>query len=212
MKRDMSSWVYFVRRGEMGAIKIGSSNNPEDRMSQLQVGSDEPLHLMLRIRGGAPLERALHMFDVKFGEWFHPSPFVMRIIALLQENEALRKERIATEAKVPNVFDLDDVPPDVPERARFPRRATPPRPQAARFDLPPETFDLPPDDLPEPKWRMVAKPNGTLERVLDDGVRTQRKVATKPRGVEGVDCEVFDLPSDEPETFDMPLVDPLRKT
>lgn len=69
------AFVYLVRCRGTGFSKIGSTNNPTRRLSQMQVVSSSPLHLRLTIRTAhaKELEQALHRhFDsVRVrGEWF----------------------------------------------------------------------------------------------------------------------------------------------
>jgi hypothetical protein len=160
MKRDVTSWVYFVQRGTHGAIKIGSSDEPRGRLAALQSANDEELRLLLTVEGGEPLERVLHILcelDQKRGEWFHPNPLVLGVIQLLREQKLARaKARVKPGelTPLPKPFDLPpddaprvpfDLPPDDPPAARvLPLRRVP-------FDLPPDDeprvpFDLPPDE------------------------------------------------------------------
>lgn len=71
------SWVYFIRRGETGPIKIGWSRSPVSRMAQLQTGQEVQLHLLAMAPGGSAEEGALHRRFGAFrltGEWFSASP------------------------------------------------------------------------------------------------------------------------------------------
>lgn len=55
-------WVYIVQAGERGPIKIGSAGNVQKRLSGLQTGHYEELHLVAAIPdvsfGLQPLSRA----------------------------------------------------------------------------------------------------------------------------------------------------------
>lgn len=67
----VGSHVYFMRSGAL--IKIGWTVNLSTRAIQLQVGSSEPLELMLALPGERQDEKALHQqfqhLRVR-GEWF----------------------------------------------------------------------------------------------------------------------------------------------
>lgn len=77
------TWVYFVRRGEDGPIKIGISIRPDVRLGELQMGSPEPLTLLGVIEGDYTTERGLHRqfrYVHLRGEWFAPHPDLMAYI------------------------------------------------------------------------------------------------------------------------------------
>jgi hypothetical protein len=81
--RDMDSFVYFIRSGTRGPIKIGKANNPAERLRSLQTANPAPLTLLGAIRGGEPVERSLqdYLSDHRLiGEWFHPSETVLSVI------------------------------------------------------------------------------------------------------------------------------------
>jgi hypothetical protein len=71
--RDLGAWVYFVQSGPFGPIKIGKAKDVAQRLKSLQTAHFRPLALLGAIRGGEPMEAALHgMFaaDRLHGEWF----------------------------------------------------------------------------------------------------------------------------------------------
>lgn len=75
--------IYFIRAGESGPIKIGSSGSPETRMRKFfQPGNHEALSLIRTLPGGAADE---HWFHARFnhrrirGEWFHFDPLMLTI-------------------------------------------------------------------------------------------------------------------------------------
>jgi len=84
--------VYFVR-AESGSIKIGWSQNVERRLSQLQVGSSEPLNVVTTMPGTMNTEKSLHQRFAKHqiegagGEWFHPGEDLLRFIDSLAMGE-----------------------------------------------------------------------------------------------------------------------------
>lgn len=68
--------IYFIQQGASGPIKIGLAKHPRRRLNNLQVGSSEPLNLVLDFRGPPEMERLLHGLVRRYhmrGEWFTPS-------------------------------------------------------------------------------------------------------------------------------------------
>ena len=75
--------VYFIRAGDNGPIKIGSSHNPRERLGVLQVGNHEELKLIETVPGGVNLERKVQedLKAFKRGhEWFNPTDEVLNYI------------------------------------------------------------------------------------------------------------------------------------
>ena len=67
-------YTYFIQEGDDGPIKIGSANNPDERLSQLQTASSRDLRLLLATT--LVEERTLHAeFSEQRlkGEWFAPA-------------------------------------------------------------------------------------------------------------------------------------------
>lgn len=65
--------TYFIANETTGAVKIGTSVDPDERLAQLQTGSDCPLRLLGSVSGGRDVERLLHSVLKEFhlrGEWF----------------------------------------------------------------------------------------------------------------------------------------------
>lgn len=73
-------YVYFIG-GDVGAIKIGRSRRPEERLASLQCGSPIPLRILAVAPGSPNLEWYYHTVQFhKFrlhGEWFERSPEVL---------------------------------------------------------------------------------------------------------------------------------------
>lgn len=69
-----SSYVYAIRAGEDGPVKIGTTiNDPRRRLAELQTGAHEQLSLIWHYFGGLLAERHLHAMFADFrlrGEWF----------------------------------------------------------------------------------------------------------------------------------------------
>jgi hypothetical protein len=81
------NWVYFIRAGSSGPIKIGRSNNVDGRLSGLQTAHHADLKLILKVPGGAAVESAFHAALSQYrirGEWFQPDAEVLRFIEELR--------------------------------------------------------------------------------------------------------------------------------
>jgi hypothetical protein len=72
------SWVYFIREGDSGPIKIGRSDDPWKRLDSLQIGNPRRLVLIAARRIGKSvhiIERDIHgEFQTHqiLGEWYAP--------------------------------------------------------------------------------------------------------------------------------------------
>lgn len=77
------SQVYFVRALKTGFIKIGYSTAPAKRVSDMQVGTGEPLSLILTVPGNRAEERAFHMRfndSRERGEWFREDGQLLKFL------------------------------------------------------------------------------------------------------------------------------------
>ena len=80
------SWIYFIREGESGQIKIGRAGHPCRRLTNLQVGNPRTLYLLAAFRGGKDakdLEEGLHARFSKqriSGEWFSPTSELLELV------------------------------------------------------------------------------------------------------------------------------------
>ena len=75
----MRSVVYFIRDGEF--VKIGYSDNPKRRMSDLQMANPRKLEFLGSFPGGEADEQRLHMVFEQFhirNEWFFYSDAIRR--------------------------------------------------------------------------------------------------------------------------------------
>lgn len=84
--------VYFIQQGDSGAIKIGCSKNPTQRLQGLQTGHSEPLRLLTCAMGSQAQERALHDRFAHLrvsGEWFRPAEDLLAYIRLVNDRRAL---------------------------------------------------------------------------------------------------------------------------
>jgi hypothetical protein len=71
-----NSYVYFVEALGRNEIKIGSSQNPDQRLCGLQTGNGSELKLLGAMRGDKELERQIqarfkHLRTPSDGEWFY---------------------------------------------------------------------------------------------------------------------------------------------
>lgn len=92
--------IYFIQaiNNPNGPVKIGYSKNPKKRLSSLQSGSPELLHIILTIKGKRDDEKRLHLYFEPLrlhGEWFS---FEGYLKALLEDKEL--QEEILTIALV----------------------------------------------------------------------------------------------------------------
>lgn len=95
----MQEYVYFVRSGTHGPIKIGRAVDPHERLRQLQTGSPVELRLLGTIPGGVDLEAALHdlLGDSRLrGEWFRPTVAVRAYAVLATAIDGRHPEEIAS--------------------------------------------------------------------------------------------------------------------
>ena len=76
--------IYFIQSGTNGPIKIGQSDNPEERMAQLQIGCPYKLKLIWVYKGADITESELHAefgHERIRGEWFRPSKKIFRFMS-----------------------------------------------------------------------------------------------------------------------------------
>lgn len=89
--------VYFVRNMVTGNIKIGVTDDPEKRFSELQTGNDCPLELLHFMPGDTKLEQSLH---ARFsglrirGEWFYDGNELLDFIHLAKTEPREAKNRM----------------------------------------------------------------------------------------------------------------------
>ncbi len=71
-----SGFVYCIGRDVAGAVKIGWSRDPEQRLAQLQTASPDTLRILAILPGSKNVEHGLHEVfgDCAIrGEWFDSS-------------------------------------------------------------------------------------------------------------------------------------------
>lgn len=79
----VQSWVYFIRAGESGPIKIGTAKDPRRRLAGLQTSTAVPLHILAAMAGDRTAEQRLHQRFQHLrlrGEWFVPEPELLEYI------------------------------------------------------------------------------------------------------------------------------------
>lgn len=87
--------IYFIQAGENGPIKIGSSDNPVERMAQLQTANAAKLKLLWTHTGDATREQKIHKLfrDEKIrGEWYNPSQKLMASVAAFPKSQIFNIE------------------------------------------------------------------------------------------------------------------------
>lgn len=97
VRHQRTDFVYFIRMGDDGPIKIGHALSPRDRLAELQTGNPYRLYLLHVVEGGEPLERRLHEELASYrleGEWFEPTERVRKVI-LREAMSALRARQAA---------------------------------------------------------------------------------------------------------------------
>ncbi len=75
--------IYFIQAGDDGPIKIGQSDNPEERMAQLQTANASELKLLWVYSGDDWSESDIHnqLTDHLIrGEWFSPDEDIFDLI------------------------------------------------------------------------------------------------------------------------------------
>jgi hypothetical protein len=80
-------FIYFIRAGEAGPIKIGLTRSVPDRLAGLQICTADTLTVLASVQAPKEGERQLHAHFTPErirGEWFRPSPRLMAYIGLLQ--------------------------------------------------------------------------------------------------------------------------------
>ena len=88
--------MYFILAVGGDQVKIGLSDNPAERLAQLQVGNAYPLSLLGAIRANASKEKELHRqlaAHAMSGEWFRFSCVEKEIGALLKKRSGTQNAR-----------------------------------------------------------------------------------------------------------------------
>jgi hypothetical protein len=76
--------IYFIQAVSGGLIKIGSTNQPSIRLSQIQSWSPVILRILATMDGDSDVEMALHerfCRHRRYREWFDPDPEVLDYIS-----------------------------------------------------------------------------------------------------------------------------------
>lgn len=78
--------IYFAQDCDKLYIKIGCSENPGDRVSQLQTANPSKIVLLMAMEGDKTTEKELHQRFAharEVGEWFRPAPELLHGIICL---------------------------------------------------------------------------------------------------------------------------------
>ena len=79
--------IYFISNKKQ--VKIGFSNNPQERLCELQTANPLKLKLIGTLNGSYPTESELHKVFKKFhirGEWFRYDGFLKCCIIALKDD------------------------------------------------------------------------------------------------------------------------------
>lgn len=71
-----TGWVYFIREGRKGPIKIGYATNPQTRIYNIQCGNPRALRFIGMVPGTRDDESEWHRLFARLrigGEWFRPA-------------------------------------------------------------------------------------------------------------------------------------------
>ena len=89
------TFIYFVQQDKGGPIKIGVSQEPAARLSQLQVGNPDSLNLLATVLSDTKTEQQLHQVfskDSIRGEWFRPSNGLITFIKVLSKGPTVARQ------------------------------------------------------------------------------------------------------------------------
>jgi hypothetical protein len=100
------SYVYIIHCKDLNTIKIGYSDNPFARLSQLQMGNSSELSIISIFKGGLEEESELHnIFKLNSvrGEWFSVDD------DLIAELVSYQSEKVSVSLGSSYNYDNDDV-------------------------------------------------------------------------------------------------------
>jgi len=83
-------YVYFIRAGYFGPIKIGFTTNFKKRLIHLQTGCPEKIIVLVVLKTNQATELSYHQSYAKIniiGEWFQPTNELLEEINLLIKDE-----------------------------------------------------------------------------------------------------------------------------
>lgn len=85
---EQKGYVYFLLNKFDGAVKIGTTANPRQRLKALQCSHSQPLEILKVVEGGQELEAELHKKFADYrivGEWFKAHKTLMSYIKKLKQ-------------------------------------------------------------------------------------------------------------------------------
>lgn len=90
------TYIYIVRRGEDGPVKIGRTKDVGKRLVELQVGSPDKLRLVARFPAPEWVEDRLHSVLTAHrlsGEWFSWCAEIELLVSLIREGHMMNVMR-----------------------------------------------------------------------------------------------------------------------
>lgn len=101
--------IYAIQAGLNGPIKLGYARKPRKRLAELQVAHFERLNLLAceETDGDAQIEQYIHELNAKErirGEWFKPSPEVLRLVDDMKAGVAARNVKNAVLGNIVNEY------------------------------------------------------------------------------------------------------------
>lgn len=100
-QKNARTYVYFIRAGDDGPVKIGIAFDPYQRLDELQTANPFPLRIIGAFEGGRAEELRLHALfaaDRLEREWFKPTQAILDMVA--QHKPPTRAEVAARPANV----------------------------------------------------------------------------------------------------------------
>lgn len=94
LPKKTKGFVYFIQGSCGGAIKIGYSKDPEERLKTLQTGYPDILKILLLVPGSERTEQYFHNKFAEYrlnGEWFRPESAIWKEINKLLDKQNIDK-------------------------------------------------------------------------------------------------------------------------
>jgi len=96
-RMNPTGYVYMMRAGPVGPVKIGYTTDVETRRAKMQSDCPYPLDVVAKIRGTKELERKIHEYfnGCKIGgEWFTPTAAMNDFALLIKNQHSLDQKKI----------------------------------------------------------------------------------------------------------------------
>lgn len=101
-----TTYVYFLRVGVHGPVKIGTAQNPWARATELQTGNPDELFVVGVVPGNTTLERSFHQWLAGYrirGEWFRNEGLVAELVKLVERLDDEEHARDVAEKRLKEV-------------------------------------------------------------------------------------------------------------